>query len=355
MNVQTPTSRSYPNTPGVKRMLEHTDTDDDWPAASHSNESQIGGGSMPNLLHMQEGSLSRSSRTYTSLLDHEIRPCRGTASPTTQRSTSPRSSDRPSRISRQRLQNLPGMSVVVLQACRRMYEDSADHDELAIQAYARTVSNALAKQRYDFISFLVASREALTALVSEDIMSLPLLATVLERIANLCRLAPLRQGIDGIPSDEMAALMVDRWLRRTSEVSLDGTIEVATTIMANKACRSVTRNVMQKSNLRGHSSRQRRAKNAVAKEGLPITARVHYSDKVEQWNFVPVDGDAVMENEAPTPARFTHFGKCPGSLSSSPKSLSACSTPTSIFEQELQEVRQGNVGPVVIFPAAQAA
>jgi hypothetical protein len=325
--------------------------------------------STPNLHHMQNFSFSRSAQTYTCLSNYEIRPCRGTKSP----STSPCRADR-RRISRQRLQNLPRLSIVVFQACRRRYEGSAeDH---VIEKHARFVCNGLEKQRYDFISFLIASREALSSLVLEGIVSLPLLALLLERMAEMCRLQPLRSDFEGVPSDEQAALMLDRWVRRTSEIKLDGTIEVATTVVANKACRSLCKGVTLRraGRLRGHSSRQCRDAVPVAKDGLPITARVHYSDRVDTLQFdvpcnsVQANGDADASSEAPTPARFSHFGQSPKSLLSSPQSVVSSpqnlsnTAPTSIFELQDSELigapspaRWNHMGSVVMFLGAQAA
>jgi len=292
-----------------------------------------------------------SHRTYTNLTDREIRPARGTMH-------YPETSayfGNHSRVSRERLSALPPLNIIVHQACKRMYEDSPDHTEKHIQEHARTVCLALEKQKYDLISFLVVKRKELTTLVSEGVMSLQLLALILERIADCSRVPRLRQDLDGVPSDEQAALMVDRFLRRTAEIMLDGTIEVATTMMANKVCRSPSKDcchrpsVMRATRLRGHSSRQR-----TTVPNLPITARVHYSGRDDIVHFeadsADVYGDAIEENEAPTPARFTHFGE-------SPKSLLA-NSPKAIFEQSpvtTSPARWSHVGLAESFPAAQAA
>lgn len=314
--------------------------------------------------------LSRSActRTYTNLASGQIRPSRcGTESLS---STSPCHGKR-SHFSRDRLDNLPPLRLVVLQACQRMYEDSqelhtmlkgsSDQTDQDVRKLARDVSNALKKEKYDFESFIIATRDALTTLVSEGIMSLQLLALVLERMADVCRLPPLRQDIDGLPSDEKAALMVDRWLRRTAETMLDGTTEDATTMVANKVCRSSNdqRNSRRgRSNRRGLSSKARKTV-PVAREGLPITARVHYNDEIDMVHFLQdsfdVENEAVRDKEAPTPARFTHFGESPKTVGSD--------TPTLIFEQDPDHGAPtpkrwnhfGSVGSVEIFPAALAA
>lgn len=268
-------------------------------------------------------------------------------------------------MSRQRLENLPRLSLVVLQACKRLYEGSSDHGIHDIEAHARAVehakavSDALDKEKYDFISFLVASRDALTTLASpEGVMTLQLLALILERMANICRLPPLCQDFDCVvPSDEKSALMIDRWLRRTAELRLDDTIEVATTIMANKALRSASkkqgtrRSVVRASRLRGHSSRQCAG---APQEGLPITARARLSDMVDTVLIEKICADdAVHESGAPTPSRFVHFGE-------SPKAFQM-GTPTSVLEQGFglsavpSPVRCNNVDSDVIYRAAQAA
>jgi len=247
------------------------------------------------------------------------------------------------------------------QELHTMLKGSSDHTDQDVRKLARDVSNALKKEKYDFESFIIATRDALTTLVSEGVMSLQLLALVLERMADVCRLPPLRQDIDGLPSDEKAALMVDRWLRRTAETMLDGTTEDATTMVANKVCRSSNdqRNSRRgRSNRRGLSSKARKTV-PVAREGLPITARVHYNDEVDMVHFMQdwfdVENEAVRDKEAPTPARFTHFGESPKTVGSD--------TPTLIFEQDPDHGAPtpkrwnhfGSVGSVEIFPAALAA
>lgn len=304
----------------------------------------------------QGSSLSRSTNTYIHLTDREVRPSRsGIESQTMSRTGSILSpcQGKRSRIPRQRLENLPPLSLIVLQACKRMREESDTEMDEDVRKEAYAVSKALQEHKYDTISFLIARRRALTALVSEGVMSLELLALILERMANICRLQPLGMDISGIPSAEKAALMVDRWLRRTAEIMLDGTIEVATTMEANKKCRSRARR-----NSRGHSSKQRTGCTKVvgAEEGLPITARVHYNDDVDMVHF-DVDREAEKENEAPTPARFLHFGESPKHLESG-----TLLTPTSVFEQTPVQTtgsaptpsRWNHFGGEIV-PAAQAA
>jgi len=312
-------------------------------------------GSSQELPHTSP--LSRSAQTYTNLDSGQIKTSR--IGSTESITTSPCHGKR-SRVSRERLDNLPPLSLVILQACKRMYEGSSDHvdQDLKSRVRAHDVSEALKKEKYDFISFIIARRDALTDLVSKGVMSLQLLALVLERIADVCRLPPLRQDIQGLPSDEKSALMVDRWLRRTAEIMLDGTIEVATTMVANKVCRS---SKGHRSSGRGRSSARRGVSSKaytivpVAQEGLPITARVHYKAEVDMVHFELQDSIDADCSGAPTPGRFTHFGESPKSVESD--------MPNLIFEQNLEPgattpKRWNNfqsVKSVEIFPAAKAA
>ena len=90
----------------------------------YSEGSNTFGDSTPKLAHMPEVSLSRSAHTYTSLIDGEIRPSRGAES-----SSASACRDKCERISQQRLQNLPSISLVILQACKRLYEGFGDNDD----------------------------------------------------------------------------------------------------------------------------------------------------------------------------------------------------------------------------------
>merc|ERR1719316_127777 len=123
--------------------------------------------------------------------------------------------------------------------------------------------------------------------------------------------------------------------------------QAATSARLRNQCRKASR-------MRGRSSKQGSKAVPMAKESLPITARVKYSDRVDTMHYdVLGDGrdDGDKGREAPTPVRFTHFGGSSKRLSPS----------TSISDQEtglsdaVTPARWSRMGSVAFFPAAQAA